>query len=323
LSRISATDLPRLANDWLLDCDYRMHSPQTIKTRRVFLNSLAWFLDHRQYASCGTPELKEFLHYLRHGHEEAGGRWGKKQFNKSVRPETVKDYWVCFSTFFKWLVAEEILPASPMTKIPKPVARFEEKQPLTPDQVKAVIDAARRSLHPRRDEAILLLLLDTGIRSSELCGIRLRDIDLHSRQCSVLGKGDKFRTVHFGTNTGQALRLYLRQRCGEPDEPLFLADKTHGAIRPLTRSGLQQLMKRLGKVAGLQRSCSPHVWRRTFAVTWLRNGANVYSLQKMLGHCDLRVSLQYLSLSSADIADQAQQFSPADRLRDRPRSKRA
>lgn len=312
---LPVVELPKAIEDWLLDCEYRSHSPETITTRRTFFKTLRWFLEHRGYAVCGTTELKEFLHYLRHGHEEPGGRWGNKRCNKPVRPVTVKDYWICFSTFFKWLVAEGLLDTSPMSAIPKPVVRLEDKQPLTVGQVKSLLSAARSSLHSHRDEAIVLLLLDTGIRSSELVSLKVKDIDLHIRQCKILGKGNKARVVHFGTTTGNSLRWYLRHHSAAPEEPLFLADKSGGMIRPLTRSGLQQLLRRLGQAAKIQTSCSPHVLRRTFAVTWLRNGANVFSLQSMLGHSELRMTQRYLSLACADIAEQARQFSPADSLR--------
>lgn len=309
-------ELPKAIEDWFIDCEYRLLSPRTIETRRVLLKNLRWFLNHRKFTLCGPQELKEFLHYLRHGHEEVGGRWGNKQCHKAVRPETVKDYWICLSTFFKWLVSEGLLDTSPMAKIPKPVVRFEEKQPLTPEQVKALLSAARCSLQPRRDEAIILLLLDTGIRSSELVGLMVKDIDLHARRCTVVGKGNKLRVVYFGLATGNALRLYLKRHPAVPDEPLFLADKSGGVIRALTRSGLRSLLMRLGQAAGIQGTpCSPHVLRRTFAVTWLRNGANVFSLQAMLGHSELRMTQRYLALARSDIAEQARQFSPVDNLR--------
>lgn len=311
--------LEKACDEWLLDCEYRFHSPRTLETRRVLLKNLLWFLDHRKFESCDTRELKQFFHYLRHGHEEPNGRWGNKQCKASVRPETVKDYWLCINTLFKWLVAEGALQTSPMSSIPKPVVRLEEKQPLTQEQAKALLRAARNSLHPLRDQAIVLLLLDTGIRNTELVELKLKHIDLRARHCIVTGKGNKVRTVHFGMATGNALRLYLRSRSGadeEPveDEPAFRADKCGQAIRPLTRSGLQQLLERLGKASGITRGCSPHVLRRTFAVSWLRNGGNIFSLQAMLGHSDLRMTQRYLSLARADIAEQARQFSPADRL---------
>lgn len=392
---LSISALENAMEEWLLDCEYRLHSPRTLETRRSFLKNLLWFLRHRNCSHCGPRELKTFLHYLRHGHEE-GGRWGKAHLNRSVRPTTVKDYWICLHTLFKWTVTEGILPTSPMALIPKPQVREEEKQPLTPEHVAALLQAARRSQQPRRDEAILLLLLDTGIRASELCGLKIADVDLAGRQCMVLGKGDKWRTVHFGLTTGNALRLYLRQRLGDgsgsspkgkkkginknkgtgkkgakktawqgnlantaslccsseanavpsagakatsqstsqavfeniTQEPLFVASLNHPSWderKPLTRSGLLQLIERLGKAAAIQgRPCSPHVLRRTFAVQWLRGGGDVFALQAMLGHTNLQMTQRYLSLARADIAAQARQFSPADRLQDRlsPDSKR-
>jgi hypothetical protein len=81
---IATSKLEGLARDYLLDCDYRMQSPATIATRRVFLERLVWFLQHRQYQVCGTAELRQFLSYLMHGHEEPGGRWGNPRFNKPV-----------------------------------------------------------------------------------------------------------------------------------------------------------------------------------------------------------------------------------------------
>ena len=117
----------------------------------------------------------------------------------------------------------------------------------------------------------MLLLLDTGIRNTELVELKVADMDLRSRQCTVLGKGNKLRVVHFGVTTGNALRLCLRGRgvqASEAQEPLFLAAKSGGVVRPLARSGLRQLLERLGLAAGIQgRSCSPHMLRRTFAMT--------------------------------------------------------
>ncbi len=183
---ISTIQLESMVEDWLLDCEYRLQSPRTLEVRRMFLKNLLWFLRHRGATCCDTAQLKEFFLYLRHGHEDAGGRWGRKHLNKPVRPITVKDYWVCLSTFFKWLVSEEILAVSPMAKIIKPAVRAEDKPPLAPVQIKALLNAARHSQQPRRDEAIVLILLDTGIRASELIGIKVEDVDLHARQCTVL-----------------------------------------------------------------------------------------------------------------------------------------
>ena len=89
--------------------------------------------------------------------------------------------------------------------------------------------------------------------------LKIKDVDLRARQCIVLGKGNKIRTAHFGTTTGSALPLYLRSHSEDREEPLFLADKSGGKIRPLTDSVLRQLLERLGK-----RPTYPAVAQRMF-----------------------------------------------------------
>ena len=190
---LSTADLERLSQDYLLDCDYRMQSPRTIETRRIFLRNLLWFLKHRNYETCGTAELRQFFSYLQHGHAEPGGRWGKEGLVKQVRPITVKDYYVNLCSLFNWLVEDGALDVSPLTKILKPKVLAEQVQPFTQGQIEALLKAARSSSNPKRDEAIVLFLYDTGVRASELCGLKMRDLDLGSRHASVPGKGNKRR----------------------------------------------------------------------------------------------------------------------------------
>ncbi len=91
----------------------------------------------------------------------------------------------------------------------------------------------------------------------------------------------------------------------------YLSTKTH---EPIGLSGLQQLLKRLEKTCGIKASRSPHAFRRSFAVQTLKNGANVFSVQAMLGHTDLQMTQTYCALAQADIEAQHRQYSPLDRL---------
>jgi site-specific recombinase XerD len=192
----------------------------------------------------------------------------------------------------------------------------EQIQPFSQEQIEALRRAARRSHHPRRDETIVLFLLDTGVRVSELCNLKMSDLDLQGRRCTVIGKGNKRRTIHFGKTAGKFLWQYLREQTRDADDPVFLSDRGKTAGEPLTRSGVQQLIERLGNTAKLQAvRCSPHTFRHTFAVEFLRAGGNVFSLQQMLGHSGLHITNRYVALAQADLEHQHQQFSPADRLR--------
>jgi site-specific recombinase XerD len=235
---------------------------------------------------------------------------------KPVSSRTAFNYHGLLRTLFAWLVSEHVLTSSPMDRINPPIHRKDQVQPFTHKQVQAILDATRRSQHPRRDEAIVFFLLDTGVRASELCGLKMRDLDLGARSCRVVGKGDKERAVCFGRSTAQALWRYLREQEREPDEPVFLSDRGRRAGEPLTRSGLLQLIHRLGESAGVQVTrCSPHTFRHTFAIEFLRAGGNVFSLQQMLGHTALHMTNKYVAYAQADIENQHRQFSPVERLK--------
>lgn len=312
---LSVSELVFATRDWLFDGEYRQHSKSTTAIRRIVTDKLLWFLRERGYEQCGTSELRQFLAYLSRGHEDAAGRWGNARFSKPVRPRTVHTYHGHLRTLFTWLVCEGTLDTSPMDKLAAPVSRSDQVHPFTQPQIEALLAAAKRSRHPRRDEAIILFLLDTGARVSELCALKMRDVDLDNRRCTVLGKGNKHRSLYFGKRAARALWQHLKFDARQPDEPLFAADRGEGAGEPLTRSGMLQLIKRLGRAANIQATrCSPHTFRHTFAVEFLRAGGNVFGLKELLGHTALQMVNRYVALAQADVENQHRQFSPGDRL---------
>lgn len=313
---VAAAELPRLGEGWLLDGEISQHSPQTVAIRRFLLDKLSWFLAARGCERCGTLELRQFLAHATRGHAEPGGRWGNPRMTRPARPSTVRTYWMILNTFFGWLVAEGVLEDSPMRPIPGPVVRADQIVPFSDRQVGALLSAARRSLHPRRDEAVLLMLLDTGLRASEICAVRVRDLDMQAKRLTVLGKGGKARLVFFGRTCAKALWNCVREEPREADGSLFLSDRGGRAGDGLTRSGLGQLLERLGRAAGVETvRVSPHSCRHTFALNFLRAGGNVFSLQTLLGHTDVKMTQRYVRLAEGDIERQHRQFSPMDRLK--------
>jgi integrase/recombinase XerC len=313
---ISVADLERYAKGWLLDSEIRQLSPGTVSNRTLIIEKLLWFLKQKELSRCGTLELRQFLAYVSSGHEDAEGRWGNTRLKKRVRPGTASMYFARLRTLFRFLVAEDLIEVSPMEKMRPPVNRPDQIQPFSQDQVKLLLIAAKKSEHPRRDEAICLFLLDTGVRASELCGLRMSDMDLQARRATVVGKGNKTRAVFFGRDTTKALWQYLKETPREGDEPLFTSDRGTRAGEPLTRSGLLQLMMRLGKAAKIEATrCSPHTFRHTFAVEFLRAGGNLFTLQTLLGHTSLAMSRRYTALAQADLEKQHRQFSPVDQMK--------
>lgn len=209
---VSSARLPRLIESYLLGGDISRHSERTLDARRDLLGKLVWFLKDRDISDCDEHALKLFLHHVTHGHKESGGRWGNPRCTRPTKPRTAKNYHGILRAFFNALVVDGDIGASPMERIATPIDRPDQVQPFTDDQMKKILAAARRTLHPRRDEAILLLLLDTGMRASELCALTCGDVDIQTASVTVEGKGGKKRTLYFSRDVRRALFGYLNER---------------------------------------------------------------------------------------------------------------
>ena len=158
-------------------------------------------------------------------------------------------------------------------------------------------------------------LVDSGVRLAELCGLRRKHIDFSNMTARVLGKGDKERTVYFGMKASKALRDYLREEDRKEEDPIFLSRRGEA----LTDTGVQQLIDRLGEAAEIRGvRCSPHTFRHTCAVQFLRSGGNQFSLMKLLGHNDLRMTSRYVLLAEADLENQHRAHSPVDNMKKIP-----
>jgi integrase/recombinase XerC len=314
---LSVRELDDNADGWLIDLEIRQASKATLALRRIIVSKLVWYLRHGEHAECSTNTLRRFFQYL--GREPGeGGRWGNEQQCRPVKPGTVATYHRNLKSLFVWLVNEHVIDASPMDAIAPPIDRADQIQPFTQQQVTALLSACKKTDQPRRDEAVLLFMLDTGARVSEVCALRMLDVDLGGRRASVEGKGGKRRDVYFSPVTGRALWLYLKSQERSPESPLFVANRGHRAGDALTRSGMQQLYERLGKSAGLVGvRCSCHTMRHTAAIEFIRAGGNIFALQQMLGHESLRTCQRYLAIASADVESQHRRFSPVERLKGR------
>lgn len=152
----------------------------------------------------------------------------------------------------------------------------------------------------------LLLLLDTGIRASEYCGLKFKDVDLHNRHIIVLGKGRKVRQIPISSRTAQALWTYFATR---PD--MMINSPAFATVdgSPVHRDILLKSVYRLGARAGVQ-DPTLHRFRHTFAINYLRNGGDIYTLQRILGHSTLDMVKRYLSIAQVDIQAAHRKASP-------------
>lgn len=218
---------------------------------------------------------------------------------------------------FRWAKEEELLARNPTERLPVPSAVTERPPAIQPEEVLACLRAVKGMPSPLRNTAILTLMYDCGARLGEIVGMRLEDVDLARGVVTVRADTSKVartRVVPLGIRSARALGRYERlerrpliPHVGE----LFLAKG--GA--PLTKSGLSQLLNRISRAAELPRDhVAPHAWRRGFAVEYLRNGGDMFSLQQILGHTTLELTRRYVAYLPADLQRQHLRASPSDHL---------
>jgi integrase/recombinase XerD len=281
------------------------------------------FVGDVDVGSLGVDDVRRFLAWLRTGYKP-------RRFSgstKSVSDKTVLNFYIALSSFWSWLVSEGLAEQNVVQKLPKPKAPLPIVEPFTKDQVIVLVKACdetrewrtpggnvTRSRRPtaNRDKAIVLMLLDTGLRASELCNLLRRDVDLNDGSVVVRrGKGGVGRIVYLGRRARRVLWRYLAEREEDsPDDFVFLNQRGW----PFTPNRLLQLTKHLGERAGVE-DVHPHRFRHTFAIEYLRNGGDVFTLQRFLGHSSLAMVQRYLRIVQDDLKTMHRRASPADNWR--------
>mgnify|MGYP000604040612 CR=1 FL=1 len=228
------------------------------------------------------------------------------------KPVSVHDYYGTINRFFNWLVEEEILKESPMSRMHPPKVPKELIKPFKSQDIDDLLALCQNNFLGIRNRAIILTFLDTGLRLSELASIQLADMDLDREIIKVMGKGAKERMVRTGRETQKAILKYLLQR--NDNLPCLWVTEER---RPMKWNGIQIMIIRLGKRAGLKSvRCSPHTFRHTFAISCLRNGMGEFSLQWLLGHSTLQQTKKYCGSLGANEAIVAhQKASPVDNMK--------
>lgn len=201
------------------------------------------------------------------------------------QPSTVWTAWRHLKGLFAWLVAEGDIAASPMDGVRKPIVPPTEITVLTPAEIQRLLSTSRgRQADDRRDLALLSVMLDTGLRLSEIAGLTPQDVG-QDNTLRVFGKGRKWRTVALGTASSVALSRWMRLL---PENSTTLWPGKQG---PLTPTGIRKAIAKRGRLAGLK--LHPHQLRHTFVDNWLRNGGAEVDLARLCGWTSTRMAERY------------------------------
>jgi len=228
---------------------------------------------------------------------------------------TVRKHYTALDQLFKYCRAEGAVPVSPTTAVTIPPLPLPPVPIVGAGDLQALLDTCRRgkSFTDRRDTAVIVFLLDTGCRVSELLGLRLSDVDVVTKRIEVLGKGRRVRHLAPGTKNVRAMVQYLRTRSQHP-----WATRTDrfwlGRQGPLTTNGVERMLARRCEQAGIA-PINPHRFRHTFCHNWLAANLGETNLMYLAGWRSREMLSRYANSTVGDRARQAQlSHSPADRL---------
>ncbi len=279
---------------------------KTLETYRDAAEQLAAFT-----ASKGMPQLADLTR------EHVEDYFGALR-RKGNKPATVKNRHSSLRAIFTWMVAEDIRRDHPMDRIKMPRVPEQVLAHYSDDDITALLRSVGNKpgdMLVRRDRAIILFFVDTGVRCQELCDIRLGDVDREARHVHVVaGKGGKGRMVAYSAEVANALNRYMRRRGGWESlahtAPLFAMRDG----RPLSVNSVRMLMQRRFRAAGVEFR-GTHAFRRTFGIGFLENGGDPVDLKELAGWSSWSMLYKYTKATARSRALRAHEaHSPVARI---------
>ena len=285
------------------------YATNTIDNYKSTLTRICEYLNNPELDEITITDLREFMIHLT---------------DMDISESTRQYYWKVIKSFFRWAEEELEIPR-PDKRLVMPKVQKPDIIPYTEDEVKRLIKAcgkmapatptnraayqSKRST-AKRDQLIIMILLDTGIRVSELCRLKYTDVNLENKSIHIqtfeTGIKTHDRTVFVGNTTMKLLYPYMGEKINEDD---FLVKGRNG--KPMNRNSVAHLLARIGKRAQVS-GVDAHRFRHTFAIQYLRNGGDIYTLQRLLGHRSLEIVKNYLKISEMDTGNAHKKASPAD-----------
>ncbi|MEG0021554.1 MAG: tyrosine-type recombinase/integrase [Bacilli bacterium] len=207
-------------------------------------------------------------------------------YNKNYKRDTIARNISSIKGLFSYLYDKSIISSNPTLLLSSPKEELKLPRYLTINEIEELLNSPSLSL---RDQLILELFYSTGIRLNELANIKTKDINFKEKKIKILGKGNKERYVLYGDVCKRKLELYIKD-----SEYLFLSNKG----TKLSNSGIEYIVKSIFKRSNLKTTLTPHVLRHTFATHMLDNGSDLVTVQKLLGHTDLKTTSIYTHVSN-------------------------
>ena len=285
-------DINKFIEYLLIDKKY---SENTIKS---YTNDLKKFnkFNKKQINNIKEQDIKNYIKYL-------------NKENEDVR--TISHNISTLRSFYKFLLIEKIIKENPMEYIELPKAKKTLPKALTIEEVDNLLDIKPKNAFSYRNKAMLELMYSSGLRVSELINVKMHDIDISNCIIRIMGKGSKERIVPLGDYAIKYIEIYLKEYREklikkEINDYLFL--NNHG--KQMTRQGFFKILKQLAKEKNIKTVFSPHTLRHSFATHLLNGGADLRSIQEMLGHENISTTQIYTHISKEKLKENYDNFHP-------------
>ena len=219
------------------------------------------------------------------------------EHRRGLSPKSLQRRLSACRSFYRWPLKHGRIQASPADAIRAPKAPRKLPQVLDADEAKALVEVPTDAPLGLRDRALLELFYSSGLRLSELCALRWRDLDLDDGLVTVLGKGNKQRSVPVGSHARNALTAWRADTGAGNDAPVFPG--RHG---PITPRAVQLRLRQLAQRQGLFKRVHPHLLRHSFASHVLESSGDLRGVQELLGHADIATTQIYTHLDYQHLA---------------------
>ena len=274
----------------------KKYSENTIKAYNNDLKKFKNFIKNKTINNIDENSIKDYLKYL------------NKENNDT---KTISHNISTLRSFYKFLLIEKKVNKNPMEYIELPKTKKSLPKTLSIEEIDKLLDINLTDAFSFRNKAMLELMYSSGLRVSELINVKIHDIDVSNCIIRIMGKGSKERIVPLGDYAIKYIELYLKEYREklikrELNDYLFL--NNHG--KKMTRQGFFKILKQIAKEKNIKTEFSPHTLRHSFATHLLNGGADLRSIQEMLGHSDISTTQIYTHVSKEKLKENYNNFHP-------------
>jgi site-specific recombinase XerD len=293
--------------EFLVTQEAAFSSASTVRWYRNMLGRLDHFAGGKLLSEV-TPQL--LTHYAKGiSQEERAKRIGR---------ETCRDLIRALKRFFNWAANVYSLSLNPAERIVRPHSIRQLPKALTPYEIQRLLDATENTPIGKRDRAIIYFLSDTGCRAGGLLSLTKDALNLEQHRAVLTEKGGHSRVVPFTPETGLVLREWL-VICPKDAQTVFCSMRSQNLGDPLGETGLQFMLRRLARKAGLKKRVFAHAFRHTLASEYTKSGGQTLMLREVMGHSDVRTTQGYVRVDPDALVQAHRRFSPVNYLTRRKR----